>query len=241
MAASSPPPDALISPATTRSYWASIPPTNHGMLGGLPQISRTDLLGSAAFLAKLRKGAANSTSATFASTPLPLAVDCGAGIGRITAGLLSKTCCIIDIVEPIASFADKARNAALVGNGRIGEVYVTGLEDWTPSKLYDLIWNQWCLSHLPDTAVVEYLMRCIGGLREGGWVVVKENVVGAGREEEDIYDHLDSSVTRTDAKFRKLFNDAGWKVVRSELQAGFPRGLYPVRSYALQPKGYSKA
>ncbi|KAF7513815.1 hypothetical protein GJ744_007866 [Endocarpon pusillum] len=41
----------------------------------------------------------------------------------------------------------------------------------------------------------------------------------------DIYDELDSSVTRTDAKFRHLFAEAGLEVVRSESQTGFPKGL----------------
>lgn len=52
-----PPPDALISPDDGRSYWQSIDADVDGMLGGFAYISRADLQGSRAFLAKLGIGA----------------------------------------------------------------------------------------------------------------------------------------------------------------------------------------
>lgn len=58
---------------------------------------------------------------------------------------------------------------------------------------YDLIWNQWCLGHLTDAQLMEYLKKCKGVLKEGGWIVVKENMSTSG---EDIFDDVDSSVTR---------------------------------------------
>lgn len=66
------------------------------MLGGYPQISRTDLRGSASFYAKLLRQHPR-VKATSSIT----GVDCGAGIGRVTAGFLSTVCDIIDIVEPV--------------------------------------------------------------------------------------------------------------------------------------------
>lgn len=43
---------------------------------------------------------------------------------------------------------------------------------------------------------------------------------------------------RTDEKFRKLFNDAGLELIQTDLQTGFPQGLFPVRFYALRPTGF---
>jgi protein N-terminal methyltransferase len=40
---------------------------------------------------------------------------------------------------------------------------------------------------------------------------------------------------RLDAKFREIFQKAGLNLKRTELQRGFPKELYPVRMYALQP------
>jgi hypothetical protein len=111
-------------------------------------------------------------------------------IGRITEGLLLSISDTVDIVEPVAKFSDK-----LKGKPGVGSIYNVGLEEWTPSFEggYDLIWNQWCVGHLTDTQLVEYLQRCKGGLKEGACVVVKENLSTSGL---DLFDEVDSSVTR---------------------------------------------
>jgi protein N-terminal methyltransferase len=225
-----------ISTQSSREYWSNIPATVNGMLGGYPQISRIDLRGSQVFVAKLRRAAASSPAP---KDPPLLArgVDCGAGIGRVTAGLMSHVCAVVDIVEPIARFADQA--AALptseLGKGRIGTVFISGLEDWKPSteSRYDLMWHQWCLGHLNNALLEAYLRSCQQALLPGGWIVAKENISTT----QDVYDDVDSSVTRTDESYRAAFANAGLKIVRTELQHGFPRhlGLYPVRFYALQP------
>ena len=80
------------------------------------------------------------------------------------------------------------------GRGKVGEVVNEGLETWTPTEgKYWVIWNQWCLGHLKDAQLVEYLVRCKKGLVAGGLVVVKENI---STNVEDEFDELDSSVTR---------------------------------------------
>ena len=223
--------DAQMSSADAIEYWNSISPTVNGMLGGYPQISRIDLRGSANFLAKLQR----QCGTAFERKMMSRAVDCGAGIGRVTAGLLSKVCEVVDVVEPIQKFAEAVKETKVVGRGRVGNIYVKGLEEWDPNEEYDLIWNQWCLVHLTDKQLVAYLGRCKRAVVDGGWIVVKENM-STDRNSEDMFDEVDSSVTRTDGKFRKLFGEAGLKIIRTELQTGFPKGLFPVRFYALQPE-----
>lgn len=39
---------------------------------------------------------------------------------------------------------------------------------------------------------------------------------------------------RVDEKFRLIFEQAGLKLVKSDLQRGFPKDLFPVRMYALR-------
>ena len=41
---------------------------------------------------------------------------------------------------------------------------------------------------------------------------------------------------RTDQRFRDLFEKAGIKIKKTEIQNGLPKELYPVRAYALQPE-----
>lgn len=207
------------------------------MLGGYPQVSRIDLQQSANFLAKLRR----SSKTHPPSQKLKRVADCGAGIGRITLGFLSKVADVVDIVEPVQKFTaeiSKGKDFEEVrGRGGVGEIWNVGLESWNPSPekdSYDIIWIQWCLGQLTDAQAVELFERVQKCITKGGWIVVKENLSNH-QLGEDVYDETDSSVTRTDEKFRKLFADAKLKLVSTELQRGFPKGLYGVRLYAMQP------
>ncbi|KZM19600.1 Protein N-terminal methyltransferase [Ascochyta rabiei] len=248
-------PDASINVSASLAYWEGVTSDNNGMLGGFPQTSRIDLQGSSNFLTKLRRVRAGQATATRQALPLlDRVADCGAGIGRITKGLLLGVGRRVDIVEPVKKFTDELvkelenteEDAAGgdAGRGQVGEVFNLGLQDWIPEAgAYNLIWNQWCVGHLTDAQLVTYLERCKNGLvkpadgeeRSEAWIVVKENLSTDIRHK-DIYDEEDSSVTRSDDKFRKLFKDAGLKIVATEQQRGMPKELYPVRIYALRPQ-----
>jgi len=185
-------------------------------------------------------------------------LDCGAGIGRITTSLLTTLATTTDIVEPIAKFAQVLIDSPLKQKGQVGDVWIQGLESFEPpsdGRKYDVIWNQWCLGHLTDRQLVEWLRkagRCLRGYGDGaddgekkqeeddggegkGWIMVKENLC-TGAFGGDIFDEQDSSVTRSDESFKRLFEEAGLRIVRQELQTGFPKVLYPVKMYALRPK-----
>jgi len=237
------------------AYWESINADDNGMLGGYPQVSRIDIQGSSTFLAKLRRLDSEKSNATTSGTPsssLPFerAVDCGAGIGRITLNLLIHQARTIDIVEPVAKFTDalaaafsaQTESTNINGTtGTLGAIHNLGLEDFHPVPTsYDLIWNQWCVGQLTDTQLIAYLKRCATALRPGGWIVVKENMSSRipGPGEQDIFDATDSSVTRGDGSFRRIFAQAGLEVKATEVQKGMPRELFPVRAYGLRPVGW---
>lgn len=163
------------------------------------------------------------------------AVDIGAGIGRVSKTMLHKHAAKIDLVEPVKPFIEQmhVELAELKDKGQIGQIYEVGMQDWTPDAgKYWLIWCQWCVGHLPDAELVAFLKRCIVGLQPNGTIVVKENNTPT---DTDDFDETDSSVTRSDAKFRQIFEEAGLKLIASERQRGLPRELYPVRMYALKP------
>ncbi|EUC42842.1 hypothetical protein COCMIDRAFT_102464 [Bipolaris oryzae ATCC 44560] len=241
-------PDASIDVAHSLEYWNSVSADVNGMLGGFPQTTRIDLQGSSNFLTKLRRGRANAASKE-PLPPLQRVADCGAGIGRITKGLLLGVSEKVDVVEPVKKFTDElvqslASEEQKEGRGQLGEVINLGLQDWIPEPgVYNVIWNQWCLGHLTDAQLVVYLERCKQGLKpptEGqdtfrSCIIVKENL-STDIKHKDLYDDEDSSVTRSDAKFRMLFQQAGLKIVATEQQKGMPRELFPVRIYALRPE-----
>jgi protein N-terminal methyltransferase len=111
-------------------------------------------------------------------------------IGRVTEGLLLPLADEVDVIEPVAKFTKE-----LQGKEGVRNVYNVGLQDWRPvdGVTYDLVWTQWCVGHLTDAQLVEYLERCQTVLRPGGLIVLKENLSTTGA---DVFDELDSSVTR---------------------------------------------
>lgn len=156
----------------------------------------------------------------------------------------------MDVVEPIEKFADevvkfKSKSEGVSSSdGQVGDVFVQGLESWEPpaDRRYELIWNQWCLGHLTDAQLVNYLRRAAkaltgvgteAGQEEKGWIMVKENL--SKEEDGDIFDAEDSSVTRTDRNFRRIFGEAGLNIVKAGRQENFPSELYTVMMYALRP------
>lgn len=97
----------------------------------------------------------------------------------------------VDVVEPIAKFTE-----ALSKKSGVRQVFNVGLEEWRPDVgvKYDLVWNQWCVGHLKDEQLAQYLERCTTVLApEDGLIVVKENISTSGV---DLFDDQDSSVTR---------------------------------------------
>jgi protein N-terminal methyltransferase len=204
-----------------------------GMLGTYPWYSRIELQGSKNFLNKVRR----LSPALQSDGKLNLGVDCGAGVGRVTEGFLRHVCTVVDAVEPVQKFTQVLEEGQLKKDGVIGDVYTLGLEDWYPEKKYDLIWTQWCVGHLTDSQLVQYVSRCRNSLKDGGIMVIKENL-STHPGGQDMYDDEDSSVTRTDAKFKQIFEEAGMEVIKAEIQTGFPKQfkLLPVKSYALRPK-----
>ena len=88
------------------------------------------------------------------------AIDCGAGIGRITRNLLSRHFTTIDLVEQDQHFLEKAKEY-LKGCKAVGKLYCCGLQNFTPEPgAYDVIWCQWVLGHLTDDHFVSFFKRC---------------------------------------------------------------------------------
>jgi len=120
---------------------------------------------------------------------------------------------------------------------------LVGRVGYTPSSSSDIndpldvAWCQWCLGHLSDPDLVSFLKRCKSALREGGrsLIVVKENLCrNFENGPRTIFDEQDSSLTRSDLAWKKIFGDAGLTLVKEQVQHGLPAGLYEVKMYALR-------
>lgn len=212
-----------------QKYWSTIDPTIDGMLGGLSSISASDIQGSQQFLQELYK-----------TKPQPgkkRALDCGAGIGRVTKYLLMPQFDCVDLVEQDGNFVNKARDYlnSSIGGGRdrLGTIFNVGLQDFTPSpNTYDIIWSQWVLGHLTDDDLAAFLHRCSKGLSKNGFIVIKENFTA----NDDVFvDDNDSSVTRSLKLMKSVLEMADLRIVRMIRQQNFIQGLFPVYMIACKP------
>ncbi|XP_023653137.1 N-terminal Xaa-Pro-Lys N-methyltransferase 1 [Paramormyrops kingsleyae] len=205
-------------------YWQDVQPTVDGMLGGYGSISTVDINSSKKFLQKFLGEGKGKTGTG-------CALDCGAGIGRITKRLLLPLFRTVDLVDVTQEFLDKACSYLGEEGKRVGNFFCCGLQDFEPQPgRYDVIWIQWVIGHLTDEHLVSFLQRCRAGLSPGGLIVVKDNVAYEGV----VLDEVDSSVCRELPLVRELVLRAGLQVIREERQENFPEEIYQVYTLALR-------
>ncbi|NP_001089614.1 N-terminal Xaa-Pro-Lys N-methyltransferase 1-B [Xenopus laevis] len=207
-----------------QNYWKNVPATVDGMLGGYGHISNTDLNSSKKFLQRFLREGSQKTGNT-------CALDCGAGIGRITKRLLLPLFKTVDMVDVTDEFLNKAKSYLGEEGKRVGKYFCCGLQEFSPEpSRYDVIWIQWVIGHLTDEHLVSFLQRCKLGLRPNGIILIKDNVTQDG----SIMDDADSSICRDIDLVRKLIKQAGLSVLAIERQENFPDEIYQVFSFAMR-------
>uniref|UniRef100_A0A8H7NEG1 Alpha N-terminal protein methyltransferase 1 n=1 Tax=Bionectria ochroleuca TaxID=29856 RepID=A0A8H7NEG1_BIOOC len=128
--AQSGPADQMINSQAGTKYWQEADASDNGMLGGVlgvagfASVSRIDLQGSRTFLARLGIGAKRGRNL------VATALDAGAGIGRITEGLLLHVAEQVDIIEPVSKFTDPLKDKAGVRH-----IFNVGLQAWHPPRV----------------------------------------------------------------------------------------------------------
>lgn len=199
------------------SYWQGVEATVDGVLGGYAHVSHADIKASEAFLRALL------------SERFP---NVGRDRQLVALGM-------VDLLEPVSHFLESARVNLSAENltdseaHKAANFYCFALQDFTPNGArYDCIWIQWCIGHLADDDLVSFFQRAKGGLKPGGFFVLKENIARKGF----VLDNEDKSVTRSDSYFKELFNQSGLYVYKMQDQKGFPDELFAVKMYALVPE-----
>uniref|UniRef100_A0A8C5T0K4 protein N-terminal methyltransferase n=1 Tax=Laticauda laticaudata TaxID=8630 RepID=A0A8C5T0K4_LATLA len=205
-------------------YWRDVPPTVDGMLGGYGHISSIDISSSRKFLHRFLRDGPNRTGTA-------LALDCGAGIGRITKRLLLPLFKSVDMVDVTEDFLNKAKTYLGTEGQRVRNYFCCGLQDFSPEpNTYDVIWIQWVIGHLTDEHLLHFLQRCRLGLRPNGIIIIKDNMAQEGV----IMDEVDSSVCRDLEVVCKIIRHAGLSLLAQEKQENFPDEIYHVYTLAMR-------
>lgn len=205
-------------------YWKEIPANLNGMLGGYSHISNVDVAGSKQFLKDLIQQSNGITNTK-------RALDCGAGIGRVSKFVLLRTFDSVDLLEQNEQFL--AQVGAYLGSelfSRVGTCICSGMQNATlKTNYYDVVWIQWVTGHLTDCDFVLFLKKCLDSLTEGGLIVIKDNLASGDVE----WDNVDSSATRNYDGLQEIFQKSGLKIIKEEYQTNLPPELYRVYMVAL--------
>lgn len=220
------------------SYWDKQEPSYNGVLGGFGFVSDIDVRDSKLLIEKVMKTQLEEAAA---GTRSLVALDCGAGVGRVSYELLLHLFQEVDLLEPSRPLIDCAQKK-LAGSKRVAGVpaghravnfFCAGLQELDfQAARYDCIWIQWCLLYLTDADVKAMFSRARVGLKPDGLIVVKENVCREGF----VVDNDDSSLTRSNAYMLELFEKSDMQLLQSAKQRNFPKDLFDVRMYVLKPK-----
>lgn len=199
-------------------YWKHVPATVSGVLGGMEHIHDDDIAESRAFIESLPDHGTGR------------ALDCGAGIGRISKCLLTKLYTVTDVLEPVPHMLDKAKEE--LAGLPVGEYILASMETAAlPPNTYDVIVIQWTAIYLTDADFVKFFHHCKQALTPAGYIFFKENCAS---EKRFIVDKDDSSLTRCDQHYKQLFAQAELRLVKEAFQKKWPSNLFPVKMYALK-------
>jgi protein N-terminal methyltransferase len=247
----SPPPESdpgnLVAPVAdgawykkSSSYWETQDATVCGMLGGLDNLHVRDINASRAFLGILesRHGLRVKDG---------IALDVGAGIGRITKELLLPLFPVVDMLDQNALYLEESVQYLKPCSGDFRNVGVVerriacGMQDFATediakgisyNKRYSLIFVQWCIIYLDDNDFVRHVKTQLQNLAEGGILVIKDNIMNAGKNGFCL-DRSDNSIMRSDKYMKSLFARSRARVIAEQAQTDMPRNTFPVRMYAL--------
>jgi len=211
--------------------------TVDGVLGGFANLSKRDLEGSIKFIKYLTTNIRPELKLTKEeNNGLPThACECGAGIGRVTKGLLLPLGITnSDLVEPSPRLISCAPTYLGDEYASKCRYFCTGLQDFTPEEeqYYEIIWIQWVIIYITDEDFIDFLKRCAVGLRKGGVIVIKDNTC---EDEAFIHDRDDSSITRSLPYILAIAKLVGLRVVYQTFQEDFPKSIFPVPMIAFEP------
>ncbi|NXG99550.1 NTM1B methyltransferase, partial [Loxia leucoptera] len=197
--------------ARAKHFYREVPATEEGMMGDYIELSNTDVESSREFLRKF-VGVSHLISSSARSS------------GVLCLGWWHSP------IPMMENFLAEVPNYLQGKEDRVEMYYCKSLQEFTPApRRYDVIWIQWVSGYLTDKDLLEFLIRCQGGLKDNGVIILKDNVAREGCT----LDCLDSSVIRDLNILHSLIEMSGLTILREERQEGFPEQCVPVWMLAM--------
>ena len=173
-----------------------------------------------------------------------LALDCGAGIGRVTKTVLKHIFKNVDLLEPSKTQMVEARKYCPEAR----KFHHIGLQEFEYREPYDAIWIQWVLCYLTDEDIVHFLLKT---KRDGltrdekgktGLIFIKENT---SEQSQFLLDTEQNAVWRNKMQLKAIFQSAGYQVLHESQQGGNRvqrAGIMSITCFVLKPifEGTSK-
>ena len=222
---------------TLSDYWKDREANIDDMLGGMSkQIHKIDILTSIEIVNhywpkhRQKNGAKTKQQGHVQRVR---ALDCGAGIGRVTESVLGPRFDRVDLIEINPDFCREC--VRRIGKQKyFGKIMAKSLHKVTlKTDYYHCIWCQWTLEHLTEEDLLSFLKQCKRALKRSSgysYCVFKENVC---RNNLFYVNTEGSSIIRHQTVFEDLFERAGLNVVDVLDQNGFPKDLWPQKIFVL--------
>jgi len=217
-----------------KKHWESKEATLKSVLGGWEETHLPDI--------KCSNELINGLILTNQLNP-EYALDCGAGIGRVTNNVLINFFNNIDMFEKNEKFVEKCKEM-FKNIPKIKNIYLSSLEQFDFKHKYDLIWIQWCLENLEDEDLIPFLKKCKDNLCENGKIIVKENYYFFDNSEDNNdknlhyinyeYSKEDFSKQRLDSFYINLFINMGFKIINHFINPNWPNKIMPLIVYVLE-------
>jgi len=202
-------------------YWQNATKDYKGMLGGHLEVDEVDSKTSIEFL-----------SSIFTERSRKCAIDCGAGVGRVTKHVLGQIFDKVDLVEYNEEFLEVAKEQ-MGEESYFRNVYASSLHDFhfPENSSYNLIYAQWVLECLTDDDLISFLQRCKKHVSSDGWIVIKENMSCS-----HYFNVNGNSCVRSRQYWETILEQCGLEVAHEQRQEGLPQGFFPVWMFALKSK-----
>lgn len=158
------------------------------------------------------------------------------GIGRVTKHVLSAYFDEIDLLEQNEAFLAAVKDYIGDDYSKVKHLIPQGIQQFEPlpDVRYDCIWGQWVFGHITDQDLVEFFDKCHRILNKPhGIVVIKDNIT---KSSTSILDEIDSSVTRSDKAFNKIFTNLANFELKCTFEHRMPKEMFPVKTYVLKLK-----